>query len=608
MFAFSGARLGEKDLIRLKASGAYLGPSPFSREPVVVADLEIDAEACARAPQIIDAVCQQNGNWLVDRPAAAGSDEGERLARFILDFALAMLTYGQGYLEERGLRRTGPSSFRVWLAFHQPQLSFSGLALSAKQVEAAARGHADPKAMGDELTALWNACGARHPRTQDRIIMEAARARNVPCMPGWGVSRHWQFGWGANSVMTFMGASNADGYVSSQIVDNKFNSKALLRSLGMPTPGDVLVNTEEELASAVEKIGFPCVVKPVDQGRGDGVSVGIGTIDQARIAFRYARRFSQSPIMVEQFAPGRDHRLLIVGGRFVGAFRRDPAAVSGDGRRSIRELVEELNRGRVPAGVESISQLSSVSIDDPVIQHLARQGMSAETILAPGHEVTLRSNANAATGGACTDVTAEVHVDVKAAAEAIAQTLGVHLTGFDYVTTDISRSWREVSGAFIELNLTPSLDVPTLAGWPAVKVGKLALGQRAGRIPLECIVMPEQELVEAENHFRAAGIGDRVGWASHDKAQVGALALQVRALQPWSGVTTLLAHRMVDKAHLLVSSQHMQRFGFPVDQADRVWNCDETLPAEWRAVLDGVSQTPVAGDSLSGIAASILPG
>ena len=42
----------------------------------------------------------------------------------------------------------------------------------------------------------------------------------------------------------------------------------------------------------------------------------------------------------EKFAPGNDYRLLVVNGRLVEPSRREPAQVMGDGRLTIRELVE----------------------------------------------------------------------------------------------------------------------------------------------------------------------------------------------------------------------------------------------------------------------------
>jgi hypothetical protein len=167
------------------------------------------------------------------------------------------------------------------------------------------------------------------------------------------------------------------------------------------------------------------------------------------------------------------------------------------------------------------------------------------------------------------------------------------MAGFDYMTTDFSRSWREVPGNFIELNTTPGLGAMTLVGWPAAEVGKLALGDRPGRIPLDILVLPDGLLADAEMRISEQPHDSRWGWASHDKAVAGGLVLQPASDHPWAGVITLLSHRTVEKALVLVSSSRLQRHGLAVDRADCIWDCTDDLPEEWRQVLDRAARAPV---------------
>jgi cyanophycin synthetase len=55
-----------------------------------------------------------------------------------------------------------------------------------------------------------------------------------------------------------------------------------------------------------------------------------------------------SRIVVEQFAEGRDHRVLVVNGKVVAAAERVPACVIGDGKHTIAELIEEENKDPRP--------------------------------------------------------------------------------------------------------------------------------------------------------------------------------------------------------------------------------------------------------------------
>jgi len=282
---------------------------------------------------------------------------------------------------------------------------------------------------------------------------------------------------------------------------------------------------------------------------------------------------------------------MIMDGRLVGTIRREPPSVIGDGNRTIRELVEEQNKGRMLPGVESISRLASIALDDVVVEYLARQGLSPEVVLTAGKKVTLRGNANLVTGGSCADVSADLHPEIKTAAEALARTLDVDLAGFDYITTDISRPWWEVPGSFIELNQAPALDVLTLAGLEPVEVGKPVLGMQLGRIPIELLIAADDQVAAVEAYLTELTVAQEFGWASHDHARLGKLPLSVHGSHPWSGVLSLLSHKLLERAIIVVASRHMQISGLPVDRADHIWICDGHLPNEWLAVLGRVSRS-----------------
>jgi cyanophycin synthetase len=259
----------------------------------------------------------------------------------------------------------------------------------------------------------------------------------------------------------------------------------------------------------------------------------------------------------------------------------------------VRELVDEANRGRALPGVLAVSRLSRLELDDSAVRYLAGHGLTPDSVPAEGQQVQVRSNDNLSTGGVSTDVTARTHPEVRAIAEALARALGVNMAGFDYLTTDISRSWREVPGAFIELNLTPGLAVLTLAGRSPVEVGKLALGSKPGRIPVNIIVLPDAQLAEAESAILQRGPDRERGWASNNKAWLGRMPLVIAKRRPWAGAMTLLSHQVVERALLLASSGQLMRHGLPVDRADRIWLCADDLPDEWLEVLRHASAAPV---------------
>lgn len=577
----------------------YYGPNTFSSEAVILCEIDIDLNTIAKSQSTIDFLIRLSDDWFGYNPEACFSEGAEKFANFLVQFAHAALTCRSGGLSARGHRLIGPNKFALWIGFYDPRLAASALSIAISSCEALTAGTLDRAALRDRLEGLWRATSASHPDFNTNVLIDAAKAMGLPVLPAWNVAHHWQFGWGSKSVATFWGASNRDGVVSNHIMADKRYSKTMIEYLGFPVPAGASVSREEDIPKALEQIGFPCVVKPSDQGQGRGVSAGLVNIDQVRTAFRMSRQFSNQPIIIEQYVAGSDHRLMMVDGKMIGAFRRDPPTVTGDGRRTVAQLVEELNRNRVPPETYSHDKLFAVALDEALVEHLGRQGLSLDTILSSGMRVGLKSVGNVATGGTSTDVTRDVHPEVRMAAEMIAKSLDVRLAGFDFITTDISRSWRDGHGAFIELNLTPGLDAVTMAGWSPVSIGKIALGSFPGRIPIGCVIVQDDDVARMERAYGEAYHDDGFGWASHLNARVGSLQLKVTAREPWAAIKALLGNRTVDRALIIVATGHLVRYGFPIDRVSQVWNCDPDLAEDWQSVLQSVSSNRVETCELS---------
>jgi cyanophycin synthetase len=170
--------------------------------------------------------------------------------------------------------------------------------------------------------------------------------------------------------------------------------------------------------------------------------------------------------MVEQFAKGYHHRLLVVGNRMVAAAKGHSETVTGDGKQSITELVEEVNRD--PRRGEAYTDpLDVLKLNAAVMIELKKQGFDADSIPADGQIVLIRR-----TGDLTTDCTDQVHPDLAEQAVLAARVVGLDIAGLDILATDISQPLEAQSGAVVEVNAGPSLSphVSPLFGKPQ-KVG-----------------------------------------------------------------------------------------------------------------------------------------
>ena len=205
----------------------------------------------------------------------------------------------------------------------------------------------------------------------------------------------------------------------------------------------------------LEELGGPVVVKPLDGNHGRGVATNLTTREQVIAAYEVAIN-EGSRVIVEQYVTGDDYRLLVVGNQLVAAARREPAHVIGDGRSTIRELVDEVNRDpRRSDGHATV--LSCIKLDAIALAVLAEQGFTPDSVVPAGVKVLIRRNANLSTGGTATDVTDEVHPEIARRAVDAVRMVGLDIAGVDVVAHDISRPLREQGGAVIEVNAGPGL-------------------------------------------------------------------------------------------------------------------------------------------------------
>lgn len=507
--------------IELKYRATYYGPSTFSRDPVIVVGMTVAPELLDDAPRIVADLAALSSPWF-NGWAGTGSDllGANQLAGALVQWALAALNFMRGSLHTAGVQATdgGQGGQTLWLGFHEPDLSLATLQLGGRLLQTLSRGPITPEKFESELAPVWRACREIHPDFLARILIEAARAMHVPHSPAWGQSRHWHFGHGVNSRVLFLSGSAENEVFGAPIYASREVSKAALAALGLPSPAHALVLDESELAAAVAQVGFPCATKPLQQGGAKGVRAGHQTLEELRLGFLEARAEGRNAVMVEAFVPGNDYRLMVMDGVLRAAIRRDVACVVGDGFSTVRQLVEIENSMRETQRFFGGGHLRRIPLDDEARQCLVTQGLVLDSVVSAGLEVRLRNNANFSTGGQSADVTPSVHPHVRTMAESLARTLNLPVLEADYLCADLSRAPREVGGAFVGFNTTLGLSALMVAGWSVEDVGRLVLGPKVGRIALDLMLVPDDELRVVADVMAGLAWLPTQGWASSERA------------------------------------------------------------------------------------------
>ena len=262
-----------------------------------------------------------------------------------------------------------------------------------------------------------------------------------------------QLGYGANQRRIWTAETDLTSAIGESIAHDKDLTKSLLASCGVPVPEGEIVASAQAAWEAAEDIGLPVVVKPSDANHGRGVSLDLNTREEVMAAFAVAEP-EGSDVMVERHVRGHEHRLLVVGGRVVAAARGDVASVTGDGRRTVDQLIDaQLNTDpRRGQGEDFPLGRISTAEDAAVVLELQRQGLSPGAVPAAGREVLIQRNGNVAID--CTD---EVHPEVDYIVSLAARVVGLDIAGVDVVAQDISRPLHVQGGAIVEVNAGPGL-------------------------------------------------------------------------------------------------------------------------------------------------------
>ncbi len=283
------------------------------------------------------------------------------------------------------------------------------------------------------------------------IVQEAAK-RGIPFIR---LNKHSlvQLGYGVHQKRIRATIASTTGNIAVDIACDKEETKALLEAAEIPVPRGVVIRTELGLQEAVDKFGYPLVIKPIDGNHGKGNTTNITTWKQALTAFEAAKYFSRS-VIVERYILGFDFRVLVINYKFVAAALRTPASVTGDGIHSIQWLVDETNKDpRRGFGHEKV--LTQITVDQFTEKILEEKGYTLETIPPEGELVLVKPTANLSTGGTSTDVTDLVHPDNIFMCERIARIIGLDICGIDIMAPDLQMPIHQNGGAVLEVNAAP---------------------------------------------------------------------------------------------------------------------------------------------------------
>ncbi|WP_026759122.1 cyanophycin synthetase [Sediminimonas qiaohouensis] len=315
-------------------------------------------------------------------------------------------------------------------------------------------GHVDLAPIIEHLKEVRDA-NALGPSTG--AIVDAAKARNIPYYNLTEGTSYTQLGHGVKQRRFQATVTDGSGIIGHSIADDKNWTKQILEDAGIAVPQGYTCYSWDEVKEAAEWIGWPVVTKPLAGNHGSGVTTDIGTMEDLKSGYKAALsrvRDNSGAVIVESYVSGEDHRMLVIDGKLVAAARRRPAHVTGDGKSTIQHLIDKANEDpRRGVGHENL--LTQINVDEQTHRMLEQASLTLDSVPPEGEIVFLKSTANISTGGTATDLTDEVHPEIKFAMERIARLVGLDIIGIDLLAETLTRPLDQQSAGVVEVNAGP---------------------------------------------------------------------------------------------------------------------------------------------------------
>lgn len=387
----------------------------------------------------------------------------------------------------------------------------------------------------------------------------------------------YQLGWGAAARLVDRSSIDMDSMIGARVSTSKEHTALILRQAGLPVPRHFFVQQLKDAIEAAEKLGFPVVIKPNDRDRGEGVSIGVASVEEVAAGFEKAQQFSNQTLVEEQIN-GVCHRIFVAHGQLLFAIKRNPKSITGDGEKTIAELIEIANQKELLKAKHK--RRKSWPSDELAIRCLRLQGYSLDSVPKKDERVGLRPIESTEWGGESEDFTETIHPENLQLALEAARVMRLEVAGVDLMTTDITRPWHETGAVLNEVNYAPFLAGTGPNTQAAIALFLNAFLPNQGRIPVVAYVGGAEA--------KAQALKDQAVWkkkkvacfvCTHEESlsPTGVIQHPQKGIGLFGRVRSLLMNRAVERLIVVVQTDEFLRTGLPVDRFEQVKRFDRGL-------------------------------
>jgi cyanophycin synthetase len=234
-------------------------------------------------------------------------------------------------------------------------------------------------------------------------------------------------------------------------LDDKFKLFEVLSKENVPVPKANKFFTLKNALESFKKMDKPVIIKPQHGSRGRHTTTNINTEKELEKAFSVAREITLFMVMQEHLF-GSVYRATVINKKLVGFFRADPPQITGDGIKTIKELIEEKNKLRP-------DRLSPIMINDDLTSFIKRLGYTIDDILEKNKMINLSAKTGRMYGGYTEEMLPKVHPKMHEIFQKAGELVDAPVVGFDLIIEDPTQDPDKQKWGIIECNSLPFIDL-----------------------------------------------------------------------------------------------------------------------------------------------------
>ncbi len=238
--------------------------------------------------------------------------------------------------------------------------------------------------------------------------------------------------------------------------DDKVILKQEFKKYGIPIPNYFELSlftffgfrNIEKIFSKLEK---PIIVKPRIGSRGRHTITNINSLKQFREGINIASQIC-SYLIVEEHLRGNVCRATLVNGVLAGFYVGQAPTLIGDGKKTIKELIEEKDSKRH-------NRVEPIRISKELEDHVLRSGFTVGDILPLGVSLSLTHRIGRLFGGVTKERLDDLHPSFIPILKEATKIVGLSVVGFDCIIPDPTKDAYSQRWGIIECNSLPFIDL-----------------------------------------------------------------------------------------------------------------------------------------------------